>query len=80
MSMNTQTETNHTDNTTPFAFDEALRYTGEAPVAPVNRTITAPYGAHHDIVSFRKYTDPDHAEVLTTRGTRIVQTQHLTRP
>ena len=62
----------------PFAFDEALRYTGEAHVAPVNRTITAPYGAFHDVVAFRGYVGPEHAEVLTTRGSRIVETRHLT--
>lgn len=56
-----------------FTIDQALAYLGDRETAPINRTITAPYGAHHDVVSFRGYVGPDHAEVMTSRGSRIVR-------
>ncbi|HLS32612.1 MAG TPA: hypothetical protein VK039_03400 [Brevibacterium sp.] len=61
-----------------FTAGQPLRYTGEADVAPINRTVTAPYGANHDAVSFRRHVSLELAEVMTTRGSRIVDIRDLT--
>lgn len=55
-----------------FTVGQSLTYLGDRDVAPVNRTIAAPYGGNEFVVSFRRHLDNDHAEVMTTRGSRNV--------
>lgn len=60
-----------------FRCGEAVRYIGPDAEQPVNRTILAPYGAHADILSFRRYEGFGSAEVMTSRGSRSVAVEHL---
>lgn len=64
---------------TRFACGDAVRYVGPDAAKPVNRTLLAPYGAHADIMDFRRYDGFDRAEVMTTRGSRIVPVACLER-
>lgn len=60
-----------------FRCGEAVRYIGPDAEQPVNRTILAPYGAHADILSFRRYEGFGSAEVMTSRGSRSIAVEHL---
>ena len=68
-----------TQTETRFVCGEAVRYIGPDAEKPVNRTILAPYGAHADILSFRRYEGFGQAEVMTSRGSRSVPVEHLAR-
>lgn len=69
-----------TTETAPrFRCGEAVRYIGPDAERPVNRSILAPYGAHADMLSFRRYEGFGHAEVMTSRGSRSVAVEHLAR-
>ncbi len=74
--MDTTTSTHGTDR---FICGEALRYTGPDAEEAVNRTVLAPYGPNADVVSFRRYDGFGVAEVMTSRGSRMVAVEHLVR-
>jgi len=60
-----------------FTINQTLEYLGDRDVAPVNRTVAAPYGGNEFIVAFRRLIDNGYAEVMTTRGSRNVPVSML---